>query len=327
MEKSFNFFEENKTFNNDSNEVFIEEVDEKTNINLKIVKTIKNFGISDFCEINESCIAFSNYSTIYIYDKNNFTQIFKIKEFNKKIIKIGKIENNKFFGISYNFIIVFNILNNNDYIIENSLKSPSQIIETNCSDIYYIDLFNINYYYCLKYPYTDSIEEFSSENKYIKLTFLGKDLMVAFNNESLDFYKKIFIQTFFNSKIYFEKKSSIFDINEQFYLINNLDIIYLLNKKNFNLAKTINLDIDHIDLRLFQNNKKIFTIIYNSHLKNYYHSLNYLCLKVLNNGLQLKKEKNQELNTNSKYQYCFLEKFNNFYFCSSENELIIIKEE
>ena len=110
-------------------------------------------------------------------------------------------------------------------------------------------------------------------------------------------------------------------------MINNLDIIYLLNKKNFNLAKTINLDIDHTNLRFFQNNKKIFTIIYNSGLKNYYHSLNYLCLKVLNNGLQLKKEKNQELNTNSKYQYCFLEKFNNFYFCSSENELIIIKEE
>ena len=110
-------------------------------------------------------------------------------------------------------------------------------------------------------------------------------------------------------------------------MINNLDIIYLLNKKNFNLAKTINLDIDHTNLRFFQNNKKIFTIIYNSGLKNYYHSLNYLCLKVLNNGLQLKKEKNQELNTNSKCQYCFFEKFNNFYFCFSENELIILKEE
>jgi hypothetical protein len=48
VEKSFNFYEENKTFNNDSNEVFIEEVDEKTNINLKIVKIITNFGISDF---------------------------------------------------------------------------------------------------------------------------------------------------------------------------------------------------------------------------------------------------------------------------------------
>ena len=71
------------------------------------------------------------------------------------------------------------------------MKSPSQIIETNCSDIYYIDLFNINYYYCLKYPYTDSIEEFSSKNKYIKLTFLGKDLMVAFNYESLDFLRKM----------------------------------------------------------------------------------------------------------------------------------------
>ncbi len=107
VEKSFNYFEENKTFNNDSNEVFIEEVDEKANINIKIIKTIKNFRISDFCEINESCIAFSNYSTIYIYDKNNFTQKFKI--INEKIKKIGKIENNNFFGISYNFIIVFNI--------------------------------------------------------------------------------------------------------------------------------------------------------------------------------------------------------------------------
>ncbi len=107
VEKSFNYFEENKTFNNDSNEVFIEEVDEKANINIKIIKTIKNFRISDFCEINESCIAFSNYSTIYIYDKNNFTQKFKI--INEKIKKIVKIENNNFFGISYNFIIVFNI--------------------------------------------------------------------------------------------------------------------------------------------------------------------------------------------------------------------------
>ncbi len=81
--------------------------------------------------------------------------------------------------------------------------------------------------------------------------------------------KLIFIKTFSNSNINFDEKSSIFDINEQFYLINNLDIIYLLNKKNFNLAKTINFDIDHTDLRLFQNNKKIFTIIYNSRFQNF----------------------------------------------------------
>ncbi len=53
------------------------------------------------------------------------------------------------------------------------------------------------YYYFLKYPYTDSIEDFSSGNQYIKLTFLGKDLMVAFNYKSLYFYKKNENKTYF----------------------------------------------------------------------------------------------------------------------------------
>ena len=87
IEKSFDFFEKNKNFNNYLNNLNykVENNDNKLKV-LSIVKTKKNLVIKGFTEVNKNCIAFSSYSEIYLYD-NNFNDYLQSK--NLKIISIN----------------------------------------------------------------------------------------------------------------------------------------------------------------------------------------------------------------------------------------------
>ena len=320
IEKSFDFFEKNKNFNNHLNNLNykVENNDNKLKV-LSIVKTKKNLVIKGFTEVNKNCIAFSSYSEIYLYD-NNFNELFTIKEFKDNIYKLGKIEDNKIIGISQNSIIVFNIINNNDYIIENSFKSPSNKLFYFNNYIFY---YNYGRFYYKNYPYYQTFNlSFVTNHDYLNLNFLDNISFFAIDSYILDYYKysnNTYYKISSTSNIMLNANSSIFEVNQKYYAINYLNIIYLLNKEKLNLVKTIDLNIRCEYSFFFNEDKNKFTLFHC--LSNSYNSFNALSLNVLNDGIKWEEGKNNFIKEGT---CSFIQKYNGFYFICLNREFIIM---
>ena len=320
IEKSFDFFEKNKNFNNHLNNLNykVENNDNKLKV-LSIVKTKKNLVIKGFTEVNKNCIAFSSYSEIYLYD-NNFNELFTIKEFKDNIYKLGKIEDNKIIGISQNSIIVFNIINNNDYIIENSFKSPSNKLFYFNNYIFY---YNYGRFYYKNYPYYQNFNlSFVTNHDYLNLNFLDNISFFAIDSYILDYYihsNNTYYKISSTSNIKLNANSSIFEVNQKYYAINYLNIIYLLNKEKLNLVKTIDLNIRCEYSFFFNEDKNKFTLFHC--LSNSYNSFNALSLNVLNDGIKWEEGKNNFIKEGT---CSFIQKYNGFYFICLNREFIIM---
>ena len=320
IEKSFDFFEKNKNFNNYLNNLNykVENNDNKLKV-LSIVKTKKNLVIKGFTEVNKNCIAFSSYSEIYLYD-NNFNELFTIKEFKDNIYKLGKIEDNKIIGISQNSIIVFNIINNNDYIIENSFKSPSNKLFYFNNYIFY---YNYGRFYYKNYPYYQTFNlSFVTNHDYLNLNFLDNISFFAIDSYILDYYihsNNTYYKISSTSNIELNANSSIFEVNQKYYAINYLNIIYLLNKEKLNLVKTIDLNIRCQYSFFFNEDKNKFTLFHC--LSNSYNSFNALSLNVLNDGIKWEEGKNNFIKEGT---CSFIQKYNGFYFICLNREFIIM---
>ena len=320
IEKSFDFFEKNKNFNNYLNNLNykVENNDNKLKV-LSIVKTKKNLVIKGFTEVNKNCIAFSSYSEIYLYD-NNFNELFTIKEFKDNIYKLGKIEDNKIIGISQNSIIVFNIINNNDYIIENSFKSPSNKLFYFNNYIFY---YNYGRFYYKNYPYYQNFNlSFVTNHDYLNLNFLDNISFFAIDSYILDYYihsNNTYYKISSTSNIKLNANSSIFEVNQKYYAINYLNIIYLLNKEKLNLVKTIDLNIRCQYSFFFNEDKNKFTLFHC--LSNSYNSFNALSLNVLNDGIKWEEGKNNFIKEGT---CSFIQKYNGFYFICLNREFIIM---
>ena len=320
IEKSFDFFEKNKNFNNYLNNLNykVENNDNKLKV-LSIVKTKKNLVIKGFTEVNKNCIAFSSYSEIYLYD-NNFNELFTIKEFKDNIYKLGKIEDNKIIGISQNSIIVFNIINNNDYIIENSFKSPSNKLFYFNNYIFY---YNYGRFYYKNYPYYQTFNlSFVTNHDYLNLNFLDNISFFAIDSYILDYYiysNNTYYKISSTSNIKLNANSSIFEVNQKYYAINYLNIIYLLNKEKLNLVKTIDLNIRCEYSFFFNEDKNKFTLFHC--LSNSYNSFNALSLNVLNDGIKWEEGKNNFIKEGT---CSFIQKYNGFYFICLNREFIIM---
>ena len=320
IEKSFDFFEKNKNFNNYLNNLNykVEDNDNKLK-ELSIVKTKKNLIINGFTEVNKDCIAFASNSKICLYD-NNFNELFTIKEFKDNIYKLGKIEDNKIIGISQNSIIVFNIINNNDYIIENSFKSPSNKLFYFNNYIFY---YNYGRFYYKNYPYYQNFNlSFVTNHDYLNLNFLDNISFFAIDSYILDYYiysNNTYYKISSTSNIKLNANSSIFEVNQKYYAINYLNIIYLLNKEKLNLVKTIDLNIRCEYSFFFNEDKNKFTLFHC--LSNSYNSFNALSLNVLNDGIKWEEGKNNFIKEGT---CSFIQKYNGFYFICLNREFIIM---
>ena len=320
IEKSFDFFEKNKNFNNYLNNLNykVENNDNKLKV-LSIIKTKKNLKINGFTEVNKNCIAFASYSNICLYD-NNFNELFTIEEFKDNIYKLGKIEDNKIIGISQNSIIVFNIINNNDYIIENSFKSPSNKLLYFNNYIFY---YNYGRFYYKNYPYYQTFNlSFVTNHDYLNLDFLDNISFVAIDSYILDYYKysnNTYYKISSTSNIMLDANSSIFEVNQKYYAINYLNIIYLLNKEKLNLVKIIDLNIRCEYSFFFNEDKNKFTLFHC--LSNSYNSFNALSLNVLNDGIKWEEGKNIFIKEGT---CAFIQRYNGFYFICLNREFIIM---
>ena len=320
IEKSFDFFEKNKNFNNYLNNLNykVENNDNKLKV-LSIIKTKKNLKINGFTEVNKNCIAFASYSKICLYD-NNFNELFTIKEFKDNIYKLGKIEDNKIIGISQNSIIVFNIINNNDYIIENSFKSPSNKLFYFNNYIFY---YNYGRFYYKNYPYYQTFNlSFVTNHDYLNLDFLDNISFVAIDSYILDYYKysnNTYYKISSTSNIMLNANSTIFEVNQKYYAINYLNIIYLLNKEKLNLVKTIDLNIRCEYSFFFKEDKNKFTLFHC--FSNCYNSFNTLSLNVLNDGIKWEEGKNIFIKEGT---CSFIQRYNGFYFICLNREFIIM---
>ena len=321
IEKSFYFFEKNKNFNNYLSNLNYKVDDNDNKLKeLSIVKTKKNLIINGFTEVNKDCIAFASNSKICLYD-NNFNELFTIKEFKDNIYKLGKIEDNKIIGISQYSIIVFNIINNNDYIIENSFESPS-------TKLYYFNnyIFYYNYgkFYYTNYPYYKTFNRsfVTNQNYYLNLDFLNNMSFFAIGSYILDYYKysnDTYNKISSTSNIELNANSSIFEVNQKYYAINYLNIIYLLNKEKLNLVKTIDLNIRCEYSFFFNEDKNKFTLF---HCISYFNnSFNALSLNVLNDGIKWEEGKNSFIKEGT---CSFIQKYNGFYFINLDREFIIM---
>ena len=320
IEKSFDFFEKNKNFNNYLNNLNYQVEDNDNKLKeLSIIKTKKKQMINGFTEVNKNCIAFASYSNICLYD-NNFNELFTIKEFKDNIYKLGKIEDNKIIGISQNSIIVFNIINNNDYIIENSFKSPSNKLFYFNNYIFY---YNYGRFYYKNYPYYQTFNlSFVTNHDYLNLNFLDNISFFAIDSYILDYYKysnNTYYKISSTSNIKLNANSSIFEVNQKYYAINYLNIIYLLNKEKLNLVKIIDLNIRCEYSFFFNEDKNKFTLFHC--LSNSYNSFNALSLNVLNDGIKWEEGKNIFIKEGT---CSFIQRYNGFYFICLNREFIIM---
>ena len=144
----------------------------------------------------------------------------------------------------------------------------------------------------------------------------------AIDSYILDYYiysNNTYYKISSTSNIKLNANSSIFEVNQKYYAINYLNIIYLLNKEKLNLVKTIDLNIRCEYSFFFNEDKNKFTLFHC--LSNSYNSFNALSLNVLNDGIKWEEGKNNFIKEGT---CSFIQKYNGFYFICLNREFIIM---
>ena len=167
-------------------------------------------------------------------------------------------------------IVIIDIIDNNDYAISKRINFYKEIFDFNTNlDLLFLDYKyeKNNYYY-----YNNNLEEFIikliyfpnynnskftfsfKRNKYElqdKLQFINDKIFIHFSPKNLKLYEirnnECYLKNSSKIKINYTK-ASIFEINNDFYCLNDLNLILLLNKNDLSVAKTININSDNLGI-------------------------------------------------------------------------------
>ena len=262
-----NFYKEE---NNNINEMNINAIDVYYQIEIKF-----DCYIIGFIDFNDDLYAIYNKSIIQFISKNENKIKFEINEKDLYQIKsCQKNENNKILVLTDKYLIFIQILENSEYIILNKYSISLNKFEFNSSlNFLYSNLYYPTKIYFRLFPnYKEEKILLNNYNKYIeKFQFIKDNLFFVFEENKISSYLiKNNKAEFLNSTdqiIIDAVYSEIIDLNNYFYLINNRDKIYILNKNNLNLNKTININLDKYNSKnnnsyYYSNSKKYFTSLF-----------------------------------------------------------------
>ena len=244
-----NFYEEG---NNNVNEININGID----VNYKIERQFDFKNIIGFIDFNEELYAIYNLSKIKFISKNDDVIKFEINEKDLYEIKsCQKNEDNKILVLTNKYLIFIKILENSDYIILNKYSISLHKFEFNSSLslLYSSDSYSGEIYIRLFPNYKEEKKLLDFYSYIEKFQFVKDNLFFIFEQKNISSYLiKNDKAEFLNStdqinidKVY----SEIIDLNSSFYLVNNKDKIYILDKNNLNLNKTININLDKYNIK------------------------------------------------------------------------------
>ena len=316
INSQFNFNNKDK---NNENQIIDKKLcgDEITNVNYENVAKLylSDKCLNGFLDFNEYILIFySRYSIIFI-SKKNYKDIFETKEKDlESIIICKKINDEKILVLTDNNIIFLKIIDNNDYIITHKIEFSNKDIH-NCDFYSNLDLLYMSYKYDKEYskePIGFSIEMYSFPDYRKKISIYRENvnqeekdkIQCNKNNDSffhlspgcIESYKikkdKCYLEN--SISIYFDENASLIDLNNDFYCITYHSNILLINKNNFVLAKTIEIDKERSynrnNLGTLQISDKILSVFYCR--SNEFKYINY---NISSNGIKWSINENEKL--------------------------------
>jgi hypothetical protein len=238
-----------------NNNNFIAEDGEKIkDINCSIKKEFNFPKIIGFLDFNEVLYAVYDSSSIYFIDKaekdiQKDKIKFEIKEPEFKNIKIcKKYDENNFILLTDNYLSLITIVENREYMINKKIKMEIRLFDfTSNLDLifgdYAYDTYTIHYLFNPEYKQKENLLNIYRPTK---IQIIKDDLFFIFENGKISSYliKENKVNKLNEkSDIKTDDKSSIIDLNDLYYAFNHQEEIYILNKKNLDLIKTINLNL------------------------------------------------------------------------------------
>ena len=244
--------------------------EKEINVNYKFINKFCD-NIIGFLDFNANLLCFYSNNTINFFTKINYEKQFDIKEYGlDEIVTCKKINNQQILAYTKKNIVIIDIIDNNDYAISKRINFYKEIFDFNTNlDLLFLDYKyeKSNYYY-----YNNNLEEFIikliyfpnynnskftfsfKRNKYElqdKLQFINDKIFIHFSPKNLKLYEirnnECYLKNSSKIKINYTK-ASIFEINNDFYCLNDLNLILLLNKNDLSVAKTININSDNLGI-------------------------------------------------------------------------------
>ena len=297
-------FKDNKSYNEISLDNSLE--NDIIDVEYKFLQNF-NYKIDGFLDFNEYLFALYSSYSIYFISKNNYETKFQINEYEINNIKIcKKFNDEKILLYTGEIIIIIKIIDNNDYIIEQKIKVNQNIFDfnSNLDLIYYsYNSFSIG---ALSFPDYNKIKfsfnvEKNNKGLYIcnrddKIQCLGNNIIFHFTPKNLESYiiknNKCSLENSININIAYEN-ASIFQLNNEFYCLNDKSKILLLNKTNLSVAKTININ-SYKNLGILRLSNKLISV-FHSNLG----SLVCTNYNILSNGIKWNIDKTETLLNNN----------------------------
>ena len=270
-QKNFNL-EELKINKNDSLDKKIEYITDYLNKNLNsqfrgnYIKSVDytniksyKYKLINFLDLNSYLLVLYTEDKILFISKNNYEIKFQLKEYDLKEIKIcNKINDKKILINTTKNIIIIDIIDNIDYRINKKISFLYNIHDFNTNldllcfdnDKFYdkyrddeafsIRLFSFNSFDKSKFLITFRKTGNYNDNK---LQFCNNNIFFRFSQNNLESYiitkDKCSLKNSLDIEID-SKDTSIIDLNNEFYCLNDQKKILLLNKNDLSIAKTIN---------------------------------------------------------------------------------------
>ena len=279
----------NSQFNSEIKEEKVDNKEEEENSENEEIgvdyKFIQSFylNITGFLDFNESLFCFYSSDSIIFNSKKYYQTKFSIKEYGLNgIITCKKINDEKILVYTNKNIMIIDIIDNNDYAISKTINFYKEIFDFNSNlDLLYLDYNteNNNYYYnknsniikLTSFPLYNNSKFSISYNKNTydfgdKLQFINDNIFFHISSENLEIY------TITNNKCLLKNKStiktdyknvSIIELNNDYFCLNDLKMILLLNKNDLSVVKTINIDSDN--LGMLKISSKYISIFVNDH--------------------------------------------------------------
>ena len=263
IKSDINLYEEKNDNFNDIKE------NDAIDIDYNIKKEFNYLNILGLLDFNDDLYALYDYSLIRFISKKNDMIKFEIKEKDLSQIKsCQKNEENKILVLTEGYLIFIQILENSDYIILNKNHISIDKFEFN-SSLNLLFCYYYNIYFLLFPKYNEQKLLLEYNNQYInKFQFIRDNLFFIFESGKISSYlikddkaKQLNSTNQFNIDT---KYSEVIDLNSGFYALNNKDKIYILNKNNLEIIKTININLDKLNTQFYYYSFSIFTTLFKS---------------------------------------------------------------
>ena len=248
IHRHFNIKSEDYFYEKKENDIYFNDINiNAIDINYSFNKKFSLSNMIGYLDFNDELYAIYDNSLIQFMSKKDNKFKFEIREKDLNNIKsCQKNEKNKILVLTDKHLLFIQILENSDYIIKDKYTDSIKIFEFNSSlDLIY---YKNNYIYFSLFPNYSEEKVLTDQfyNSINKFQFIDDNLFFIFQNDSISSYS---IKNYKAQKLNSTNEiklnaqfSEIIDLNN-FYAINNLNQIYILNKKNLTINKTININI------------------------------------------------------------------------------------